>query len=217
MLYAFHENFVLPLSHDEVVYGKGSLLRKMPGDDWQKFANLRLLFGYMFTHPGKKLLFMGGEIGQWKEWDHEQSLDWNLLQYLPHQGIKRWVEDLNSLYRNEPALYELDFEAGGFQWIDCSDFENSIISFIRWDKAKKEPILAIGNFTPVPRHNYRIGVPYGDYWREELNSDAGEYGGSGQGNLGGAEAASVPCQGMRQSLSLTLPPLGLIILKRVAR
>jgi len=215
LLYAFSENFILPLSHDEVVYGKGSLLSKMPGDDWQKFANLRLLFGYMFTHPGKKLLFMGGEIGQRREWDHEQSLDWHLLQYLPHQGVKRWVEDLNRLYRNEPALYELDFETGGFQWIDCNDFENNIISFIRKGKSKDNLIVAIGNFTSVPRYNYRIGVPCEGHWREALNSDAKEYGGSGQGNFGGSEAASVPCHGMPQSLSLTLPPLGLVILKKV--
>lgn len=214
LLYAFSENFILPLSHDEVVYGKGSLLSKMPRDDWQKFANLRLLFGYMFTHPGKKLLFMGDEIGQRREWDHEQSLDWHLLQYFPHQGVKRWVEDLNRLYRNEPALYELDFEAGGFQWIDCNDFKNSVISFIRRGKSQENPIVAVCNFTPVSRYGYRIGVPCGGYWREALNSDAKEYGGFGAGNLGGSEASAVACHGMPQSLSLTLPALSVIILKR---
>ena len=211
MLYAFSENFVLPLSHDEVVYGKGSLLSRMPGDDWQKFANLRLLLGYMFVHPGKKLIFMGGEIGQRNEWDHEQSLDWHLLNSMPHWGIKRWVEDLNCLYRTTPALYELDFESGGFQWIDCGDFENSVISFIRWDKPRKDPVIAICNFTPVARYNYRIGVPHAGFWKEALNSNAEEYWGSGPGNLGGVWSQPIPWHGMQHSLSLTLPPLSILI------
>ncbi len=212
--YAFFENFILPLSHDEVVQGKGSLLAKMPGDDWQKFANLRLLFGYFYTHPGKKLLFMGGEIGQWQEWDHENSLSWHLLQYAPHQGIQRWVRELNWFYRNEPALYEQDCEAEGFEWTDFGDWEQSTLSFLRKGKSSKDLILVIGNFTPVPRNNYRIGVPVGGYWKEVLNSDAEVYGGSGQGNLGGVEASSVSSHGRDHSLSLTLPPLAVVVFKK---
>ncbi len=213
MLYAFNENFVLPLSHDEVVHGKGSLLAKMPGDDWQKFANLRLLYGYQFTQPGKKLLFMGAEIGQWREWDHESSLDWHLLAYEPHQGIQRWLEDLNRLMREEPALHELDFSPDGFQWIDCNDAENSVLSYLRLAKRQGQELLIVCNFTPVPRQNYRVGVPQGGFWREILNSDAREYGGSGWGNLGGVEAVPVPWHGRPYSLNLTLPPLAIIVLK----
>jgi len=212
--YAFSENFVLPLSHDEVVFGKGSLLEKMPGDDWQKFANLRLLLGYMFTHPGKKTLFMGGELGQRREWIHEESLDWHLLQYESHQGIQKWVKDLNHFYRREPSLYEIDFASKGFEWIDFKDWENSIISFIRRGKSDQDSTVVVCNFTPVPRQNYRIGVPSKGFWREELNSDAKEYGGSGQGNMGGVESVPVSFQGKDHSLSLTLPPLGMLILKR---
>ncbi|MDH4222028.1 MAG: 1,4-alpha-glucan branching protein GlgB [candidate division Zixibacteria bacterium] len=211
--YAFFENFVLSLSHDEVVHGKGSLLGKMPGDNWQKFANLRLLLGYMYTHPGKKLLFMGGEFGQWKEWEHDNSLDWHLLQYPVHQGIHRWVRDLNRFYRNTPCLYELDFEFAGFKWVDYGDWENSIISFTRKGSSTKELILVVCNFTPVPRINYRVGVPCGGFWQEVLNSDARDYGGSGHGNYGGIKASSLPSHGMPHSLSLTLPPLGIIVLK----
>jgi 1,4-alpha-glucan branching enzyme len=211
--YAFSENFILPLSHDEVVYGKGSLIRKMPGDEWQRFANLRLLFGYMYGHPGKKLLFMGGEFGQWDEWYHEKSLDWHLLDYLPHQGVQRWVKDLNHFYKTEPALYKLDFSIDGFEWIDFRDWEQSIISFIRKDKNTDDIILVVCNFTPVPRYNYRVGVPRGGFWREALNSDAKIYGGSDYGNLGGVEATPVPSHGKYYSLSLTLPPLGVLFFK----
>jgi 1,4-alpha-glucan branching enzyme len=211
--YAFSENFVLALSHDEVVHGKGSLIGRMPGDDWRKFANLRLLFGYMYTHPGKKVLFMGGEFGQWREWSHEESLDWHLLQYAPHQGLQQWVQDLNRVYRGEPALYELDFERSGFEWIDFRDWENSIISFIRRGKSTRRVVLSVCNFTPVPRFDYRIGVPVGGFWEEVLNSDRCEYGGSGLGNLGGLEAEPIPFHGRPYSLSLTLPPLGVVCLR----
>ncbi|MFH1338897.1 MAG: 1,4-alpha-glucan branching protein GlgB [Candidatus Omnitrophota bacterium] len=211
--YAFFENFILPLSHDEVVYGKGSLLSKMPGDDWQKFANLRLLLGYMYAHPGKKLLFMGGEFGQWKEWDHEYSLDWHLLQYDKHQYIQRWVRDLNNLYRSEPAMYELDCEFEGFSWVDCNDWEKSVVSFIRRGSSTKDIFLVVCNFTPLPRYNYKVGVPSAGYWQEVLNSDAKEYGGSGHGNLGGLKTAPVSFHGKYHSLSLTLPPLSIVIFK----
>jgi 1,4-alpha-glucan branching enzyme len=184
MLYAFHENFVLPLSHDEVVYGKRSLLSKMPGDDWQKFANLRLLFGYMYAQPAKKLLFMGGEIGQWSEWTHDASLEWHLLQYAPHAGLKRWVSDLNRVYRGEPALHELDCDPAGFEWIDCNDAEGSTLSLMRQSRSGDVVLIAC-NFTPVPRPNYKLGAPRGGWWREILNSDSEYYGGGGIGNSGG--------------------------------
>jgi 1,4-alpha-glucan branching enzyme len=213
MLYSFTENFLLPLSHDEVVHGKGSLLGKMPGDDWRKFANLRLLLGYQFAQPGKKLLFMGAEFGQWGEWNHEESLDWGLLKYPPHQGIQRWVRDLNRLYREETTLHACESEGGGFEWIDCHDAEASVMSFLRWGGAFSEPILIVCNFTPVPRSAYRIGVPHGGFWRELLNSDSGFYGGSGQGNGGGKEAETLPAHGRSYSLNLTLPPLGILFLK----
>jgi 1,4-alpha-glucan branching enzyme len=213
MLYAFQENFVLPLSHDEVVHGKGSLLQKMPGDDWQKFANLRVLLGYMYSQPGKKLLFMGGEIAQRSEWYHEVSLDWHLLEYPSHHGAQRWMEDLNRVYRQEPALYELDFSPAGFEWVDCSDVDHSVISFLRKGKNPQDLILVVANFTPVVHHNYRVGVPQSGFWQEILNSDAPDYWGSGQGNLGGAEASPLPCHGRFFSLNLTLPPLGIIFLK----
>ncbi len=214
MWYAFTENYVLPLSHDEVVHGKGSLLGRMPGDDWQRFANLRLLFGYMYAHPGKKLMFMGGEFGQRDEWYHERSLDWHLLNAAPHHGVQRWVQDLNHLYRRQPALYEVDFDQPGFQWIDAQDWEDSVISFLRKAKDPREQVLVVCNFTPVPRNNYRIGVPAGGYWRELLNSDAREYGGSGQGNAGGTQAAPVSAHGQHHSLVLTLPPLCMLLLKK---
>ncbi|MBU1568140.1 MAG: 1,4-alpha-glucan branching protein GlgB [Proteobacteria bacterium] len=213
ILYAFTENFMLSLSHDEAVYGKGSLLNKMPGDDWQKFANLRLLLGYMYAHPGKKLLFMGGEFGQGKEWAHEDSLDWHLLQFSGHKGVQSWLKQLHILYRGEPALHELDCQPAGFEWVDCTDWEKSIISFLRKGKTPGDSILVICNFTPVTRDNYRVGVPSAGYWKEMLNSDAGEYGGSGQGNLGGVEATTVPCHGRCYSLSLVIPPLGIVFLK----
>ncbi|MFQ5861687.1 MAG: 1,4-alpha-glucan branching protein GlgB [Candidatus Brocadiales bacterium] len=213
LLYAFTENFILPLSHDEVVHGKGSLIGKMPGDEWQKFANLRLLFGYMYGHPGKKLLFMGGEFGQWREWNHEESLEWHVLRYLLHQGIQRWIRDLNRLYTTEQALYELDFNPEGFEWIDSHDWEQSIISFIRKGRNPSEIVLVICNFTPVPRYDYRVGVPRDGPWKEVLNSDAKEYGGSGHGNLGMAEATPIPAHGRHYTLSLTLPPLGVLFFK----
>ncbi len=214
--YAFSENFLLPLSHDEVVFGKGSLMRKMPGEDWRKFANLRLLLGYMYGHPGKKLLFMGGELGQWDEWYHEKSLDWHLLEYSSHQGIQRWIKDLNHVYTAESALYGLDFRPEGFEWIDFRDAELSVLSFTRKGEKTDDIILIVCNFTPVPRKNYRIGVPRSGYWREILNSDAKIYGGSGHGNLGGVEAAPVAAHGKDHSISLTLPPLGVLFLKSVA-
>jgi 1,4-alpha-glucan branching enzyme len=211
--YAFSENFMLPLSHDEVVHGKGALIGKMPGDEWQRSANLRLLFGYMYSHPGKKLLFMGCELSQWKEWNHDESLEWHCLNYPFQRGINRWVRDLNHLYRNEPALYELDFSNDGFEWIDFHDWEQSILSFIRKGKSTGEIILIVCNFTGVPRYNYRVGVPHGGYWREILNSDAEIYGGSGCGNAGGVKADSVPKLERTFSLSLTLPPLGVLFFK----
>jgi len=212
-LYAFSENFIMPLSHDEVVHGKGALLSKMPGgDDWQKFANLRLLLGYMYAQPGKKLLFMGGEIGQWREWDHNSSLDWNLLEYDPHKGLHRWVEDINRLYKNEPAMH-LDTDPAGFEWIDGGDADNSVISFLR-KAASGELILVVCNFTPVPRKNYLVGVPAGGYWKEILNSDGKEYWGSGLGNSGGVQADPVPIHGCNHSLNLTLPPLAIGFFKQ---
>ena len=212
MLYAFHENFVLPLSHDEVVYGKGSLLGKMSGDDWQKFANLRTLYGYMYAQPAKKLLFMGGEFGQWREWSHDGSLDWDLVDYPLHSGVQQWIRDLNRLYRSEPALHELDCEPAGFEWIDCGDAESSVVSLIRKGKSTANLVLMVCNFTPVPRQEYRIGAPHGGFWREALNSDATEYGGSGMGNRGGVDADAWPQHGRPFSLPLTLPPLSVLFL-----
>ncbi len=211
--YAFSENFMLSLSHDEVVHGKGSLLGKMPGDDWQKFANLRALYGYMYGHPGKKLFFMGGELGQGREWNHDGSLDWHLLQFPRHEGLQKWVKDLNYFYKTEPALHEVDFDAEGFEWIDANDWEKSVISFLRKSKKAKNLILVVCNFTPIPRHNYRVGVPRGGFWQEALNSDAKIYGGSGQGNMGGMEAAPIPAHGKYYSLSLALPPMSVLFLK----
>ncbi len=213
MVYAFYENFILPLSHDEVVYGKASLLSKMPGDDWQKFANLRLLYGYMYGQPAKKLLFMGGEFGQWREWAHDESLEWHLLNYAPHQGLQAWVVELNRLYRSEPSLYEIELEPSGFEWIDCNDSKSSTLSFIRKSSSTNEIMFIVCNFTPVPRQNYKVGVPRKGYWREILNSDAKEYGGSGWGNMGGVEAVPIPLHGRPFSLTLTLPPLSAVYLK----
>ena len=213
MLYAFHENFVLPISHDEVVYGKRSLLGKMPGDDWQKFANLRLLFGYMYAQPAKKLLFMGGEFGQWREWVHDDSLEWHLSRLPLHAGIQNWVADLNRLYKKEPALYELDCDPAGFEWIDCNDAESSVISFMRKERSSGDLILVACNFTPLPRQNYRLGAPRDGFWRELLNSDAREYGGSGVGNMGGVEAAPISVHGRPYSLTVTLPPLAALFFK----
>jgi 1,4-alpha-glucan branching enzyme len=210
LLYAFNENFVLPLSHDEVVYGKGALLSKMPGNDRQQYANLRLLLGYMYAQPGKKLLFMGGEFGQWREWNHEASLDWHLLESAPHAGLQQWVMDLNEFYRQTPALYEGDCEPGGFAWIECNDAESSVVSFLRQGQTSQAPLLVVCNFTPVQRQNYRVGAPYGGVWCEVLNSDARTYGGSGYGNLGAVEAAPVPYQGRPYSLTLLVPPLAVV-------
>ncbi|MBI4467607.1 MAG: 1,4-alpha-glucan branching protein GlgB [Acidobacteria bacterium] len=213
MLYAFTENFVVPLSHDEVVHGKGSLLGRMSGDDWQKFANLRLLYGYMYGQPAKKLLFMGGEFGQWREWNHEESLDWHLLEYPPHAGVQQWVADLNRLYHAEPALHELDFEPHGFEWIDANDADQSVLSFLRRGRMTDDIIAVVCNFTPVPRCDYRVGVPRGGFWKEVLNSDATLYGGGGWGNWGGLEADPIPSHGRPYSLNLTLPALSTIFLK----
>ena len=213
LIYAFNENFVLSLSHDEVVYGKRSLLEKMPGDQWQKLANLRLLFGYMYCHPGKKLLFMGGEFGQQQEWNHEEGLHWGLMEDPAHFELRRWVRDLNLLLVSEPALYEIDFAPEGFEWVDTSDAEEGVISFVRKGRSKDELMLIVCNMTPVPRHNYRTGVPRSGNWKEILNSDAKEYGGSGQGNFGGVDSVPVMCHGRYNSVLLTLPPLGIIAFK----
>ncbi len=213
-VYAFHENFVLPLSHDEVVHGKGSLLSQMPGDDWQKFANLRLLYGYMYGQPGKKLLFMGCEFAQWRQWTHEESLDWHLTKFAPHAGMQNWVAALNHAYTDEPALHVRDCDPAGFEWVDCHDAPGSILSLLR--KGGDDQILVVFNMTPVPRYNYRIGVPAGGFWREILNSDAADYGGSGMGNLGGLIAEPTPFHGRPHSLSLTLPPLAAVFLKSPA-
>jgi len=213
MLYAFSENFTLPLSHDEVVHGKGSLLGKMPGDEWQRFANLRLLFGYMYAQSGKKLVFMGGEIGQVPEWNHEASLEWWVLQFPYHAGVKRFVSELNRLYRTERAMHELDADSHGFEWIDCSDVEHSVIALLRKGRSADELVLGVFNFTPVPRHDYHVGVPRDGFWLEVLNSDAHEYAGSGMGNFGGQEAQHVPAHGRPSSLFLTLPPLSAVFFK----
>jgi 1,4-alpha-glucan branching enzyme len=212
-VYAFSENFVLPLSHDEVVYGKGSLLAKMPGDAWQKFASLRLLLGYMFTQPGKKMLFMGGEFGQWREWNHDTQLDWDLLDRPEHSGLRRWVDDLNRVYRAEPALHRYDCDPRGFQWIDCRDSDQSTLSFLRKGDEREPEILVACNFTPVPRRNFRIGTPTTDYWQEILNSDASLYGGSGLGNFGGATTIPVASHGQPVSIGLTLPALSIVVFK----
>jgi 1,4-alpha-glucan branching enzyme len=212
MLYAFDENFVLPLSHDEVVYGKGSLLGRMPGDDWQKLANLRALYGMMWGQPGKKLLFMGGELGQRAEWNHDGELDWRLLEQPAHQGLLRWVRDLNTAYRAERALHEADCDPAGFAWIDCHDDARSTLSWLRRSRDGREAVVVACNLTPVPRENVRIGVPMAGHWRELLNSDAPLYGGSGQGNLGGVESHPVSAHGHPQSIVVTLPPLATLFL-----
>lgn len=213
LLYAFNENFVLPLSHDEVVHGKGSLLNKMSGDEWQKFANLRAYYGFMWGHPGKKLLFMGDEFGQWQEWNSNSGLEWQALTAPNHQGLKRFVSDLNRLYQNEPALYEDDFEWTGFAWIDANDSDNSVFSFIRKAKSSDEFVVVVSNFTQVPREGYRVGVPKPGYYREILNSDSEYYWGSNMGNGGGRATEGISMHGQPQSLSLTLPPLATIMLK----
>ena len=213
LLYAFHENFTLPLSHDEVVHGKGSLLAKMPGDPWQKFANLRLLFAYMYGQPGKKLLFMGGEFGQWREWAHDESLEWHLLEYEAHRKLQHWVSDMNHAYKAQKALHELDCDPAGFEWIDANDSQQSVLSFLRKSLHDKEMVAVVCNFTPMPRYHYRIGVPKGGYWREILNSDSESYGGEDFGNLGGLTADEIPSHGRSHSLDLIVPPLGALFLK----
>lgn len=213
LVYAFHENFILVLSHDEVVHGKRSLLDKMPGDRWQKFANLRLFYTYMYGHPGKKLLFMGSELGQWTEWDEDDSLPWHLLEEADHAGLQRFVKDLNTLYKNEPALSEHDFDPKGFDWLDFNDAESSVISFQR--RAENgDTLLFICNFTPVPRENYRIGVPNAGQYTEILNSDAQIYGGSNQGNLGGIASENIESHGHKHSIQVTIPPLAAVVFKR---
>ena len=213
LLYAFSENFILPLSHDEVVHGKGSLLSKMAGDEWQKFANLRAFYGFMWAHPGKKLLFMGGEFGQWQEWNFENSLEWAALDAPNHKGVQRFVQDLNQLYQKEPALYENDFEPSGFQWVDASDTDNSVLSFIRKATSSNQFVVIVTNFTPVPWDGYRLGVPEPGYYKEILNSDSEHYWGSNAGNDGGQATDSISMHGHPQSLSLILPPLATIMLK----
>ena len=214
LLYAFSENFVLPFSHDEVVYGKGSMLAKMPGDPWQKFATLRSLYGFMYAHPGKKLLFMGSEFGQWREWNHDQSLDWHLLEYPTHASLHKYVRELNRQYRTQPPLYQVDFDGSGFHWIDCHDHENSVISLVRFAKDPRDFLVAVINFTPVPRFDYRIGVPEPGYYVELLNSDSTYFGGSNVGNHGGVPSELVGAHGFPHSLRLALPPLGCLFLKR---
>jgi 1,4-alpha-glucan branching enzyme len=212
-VYAHSENFVLPLSHDEVVHGKGSLLGKMPGDDWQKFANLRLLYSYMWGQAGKKLLFMGGEIAQGREWSHDRSLDWHLLEHPAHAGIAQLIGTLNHLYKSEPALHVLDCDPNGFAWVDANDADQSVYAFLRRGLRPEDSILVILNATPLPRHNYRVGVDREGFWQEIFNSDAAVFGGSGQGNLGGVQASVVPKHGRPYSLNLTLPPLAAVYLK----
>lgn len=212
-LYAWSENFVLPLSHDEVVYGKGSLFGKMPGDPWQKFANLRLLLGYMYAVPGKKLLFMGGEFGQEREWNHEGELDWWLLSRPENEGVRLWVRDLNRIYQEERALHELDCEPSGFQWVIPDDADSGVLAFLRKGKEPRDCVLVVAHFTPVVREGYRVGVPFPGFWQELLNSDAKEYCGSGVGNLGGVWADPIPAQNFSFSLSLVLPPFGIVFLK----
>jgi 1,4-alpha-glucan branching enzyme len=215
LLYAFTERFLLPLSHDEVVHGKSSLLHKMPGDDWQKFSNLRLLYGLMYGFPGKKLLFMGGEFAQRDEWNHEHSLDWHLTQFPPHAGMQKWISDLNRVYRKESALHQVDFHYSGFEWIDFRDKANSVISFMRKSIDGNEKIIVVCNFTPVPHQNYRVGVSEEGMYREILNSDSSFYEGSNVGNAGEIAAESIPCHNRKFSLNLTLPPLAAVFLKRV--
>jgi 1,4-alpha-glucan branching enzyme len=213
MVYAFTENFILPLSHDEVVHGKQSLISQMPGDYWQRFANLRLLFGYQYTMPGKKLLFMGGEIGQWHEWNHDGEIDWALLGFPAHDGLKRLVRDLNTLYRGSRALHEQDVEGAGFAWIQCDDWENSTYAYLRYSRDKAEHVVCALNFTPVPRDSYRLGVPKPGFYGEVLNTDASLYGGGNVGNLGGVYTEPIPMHGHAQSISIRMPPLGMVVMK----
>ena len=213
LVYAFHENFILVLSHDEVVHGKRALIDKMPGDRWQKFANLRAFYAFQYAHPGKKLLFMGGELGQWQEWNSQESAHWHLLEEPDHAGLKRFVRDLNTLYRGEPALYERDFDPEGFEWISLHDASNSVLSFLRRARSHDAPLIFVCNFTPVPRENYRIGVPTPGTYRELINSDSARYGGSNMGNLGTVHTEPIASHGHPQSLQITLPPLAAVMFK----
>jgi 1,4-alpha-glucan branching enzyme len=210
LMYAFSENFILPLSHDEVVHGKRSLLDKMPGDRWQKFANLRSLYAYMWAHPGKKLLFMGGELGEWEEWNHDGSLHWNLLEHADHQGVQALVRDLNRTYRANPALWEVDFDPSGFRWLEANDAANNVVAFARIGEDDQKPLVCVLNLSPVPRYEYRLGMPVCCHWAEALNTDAAHYGGSGVGNLGSVEAEPVPWHDQPFSALVTLPPLGAV-------
>jgi 1,4-alpha-glucan branching enzyme len=212
LVYAFSENFVLPLSHDEVVYGKGSLIQKMPGDEWQRFANLRAYFGFMWAHPGKKLIFMGGEIAQWREWNHDSAIDWDLLDQPRNCGLQALVRDLNALYRSELALHQRDCVSTGFRWVIGDDSTNSVFAFLRYGHDDGQVVLVVCNMTPVPRVNYGIGVPRPGYWRELLNTDANGYGGSNTGNSGGLDSVATQLHGEAQALFLTLPPLATIFL-----
>jgi 1,4-alpha-glucan branching enzyme len=213
--YAFSENFILPLSHDEVVHGKGSLIGKMPGDEWQRHANLRLLFGYMYAHPGKKLVFMGGEFAQTAEWNHDSQVQWSLMDRPYNHGVRQWVRDLNHICSIEPSLHRLDFAPGGFEWLDSNDRESSVVSFVRRSGTKEGDIMVVCNFTPVPRFGYAIPAPTAGLWRELLNSDGKEYGGSGVGNLGRVRTSLDGDSKNTPTLRLTLPPLGILLLKRV--
>ena len=213
MIYAFTENFMLPLSHDEVVHGKRSLISQMPGDYWQQFANLRLLYGYQYAQPGKLMLFMGGELAQWHEWNHDEELDWALIGQHHHDGIRRFVSDLNKVYKSNPAFYEIDFHDEGFSWIQADDHENSVFAFCRFSKEKAQTIICVFNFTPIPRSGYTVGVPHAGKYKEIINSDANIYGGTNVGNAGVVTTKNEPMHGHAQSLDLTLPPLGLVFLR----
>jgi len=215
MVYAFTENFILPLSHDEVVHGKRSLLSQMTGDYWQKFANLRLLYGYQYTMPGKKLLFMGGEFGQWSEWNHDTQIDWALFGHTYHDGLRRLIGDLNEMYRSHGALHELDVDGTGFRWIQCDDCDNSVFGYVRFAKDPNDFLAVVANFTPVPRGGYRVGVPRAGFYTELLNTDSSIYGGSNLGNMGGVYSEPIPMHGFPHSLSLQLPPLGMLVMKPV--
>jgi 1,4-alpha-glucan branching enzyme len=214
IVYAFTENFMLPLSHDEVVHGKGSLIQRMPGDEWQRFANLRLMFSYMFTHPGAKLLFMGGEMAQYEEWNHAGSLNWYITQFEPHKGIQETIKGLNELYKTEPALYQRAFSYEGFEWIDLQDYNNSILVALRKGEKEKDNLIVVCNFTPVVRENYRIGVPTSKAWKEVFNSDDAKYWGSGIANEGKIKTEDEEKHGLPQSISITLPPLAVVVLKK---
>ena len=213
LLYAFSENFILPLSHDEVVHGKGAIVSKMPGDEWQRFANTRAYYAFMWGYPGKKLLFMGQEFGQQREWNFDTGLDWWITDYPPHRGLQALVRDINRCHREKSALHARDCEPGGFQWIVVSDADNSVFAWLRWGEPGSRPIAVISNFTPVPRYGYRLGLPHAGRWRELLNTDAHEYGGSGVGNLGAVTAFTHPAHGFPASAEIILPPLATLYLE----